>query len=834
MADAQVPKTVLRLLAAVAKAQARRALGSETLEAAAEALADTGQEHLARQVEQFFDTRDGEAALRAALANADRCVQRRLHDPDVHGYSIDKPLRDLPSLLEVLKRLPQETHEDALEEAVRAVIARDWTHLTAEQQDAAARVYVQCLRRALIQVAEQRAQVVARAVLRVDERTRRMEERQKALEALIREQFDNLLDVITREDGKQQQRPDTSGLHWVPNLPEHYISREEFLEPLREALLSREAARVGIVGVRGMGGIGKTVLAIALARDPQVQDAFPDGIFWITLGRDLTDEDIIARQEALARALSHRRERFRTPLQGRMILYTLFEGRTALLILDDVWRAEDAEHFTVVSGDSRILITSRNEDALRALGADVHSLNVLTEEQALRLLADWAGREVHELPQKVAREVARECGYLPLALAMVGSFVRLNPESWSRALRRLRNADLEKLRREFPDYPYENLLVALEVSVEALPDHERERYLDLAVFPEDEPIPLAALEAYWQPLGLDEDDVADLAAALVDRSLAQWEDRGALRLHDLQHDYVRVRCGDKVALHRRFLTAYARARLVPSGDGRDEGIFPWHTLPADDPYMWDHLVYHYIAARWWEGLYRLLTSFDYLEARVRATSVYDLEADYRRALATWEGPEEQRRVLAAFEEQVRLQSPYIARAPEYLFPTLYNHLTWLDAPDGPLHTLCEGARGRRHTWLRMVQDPRPAPPPWLRSLEGHTGDVNAVAVTPDGRHVLSASDDGTVKVWDLATGQLLRSLEGHTRAVLAVAVTPDGRHVLSASSDRTLRLWNLETGESQVLFWNDAPLLCVAISEDGKYVVCGDTEGRVWIFEWMR
>jgi WD40 repeat protein len=75
----------------------------------------------------------------------------------------------------------------------------------------------------------------------------------------------------------------------------------------------------------------------------------------------------------------------------------------------------------------------------------------------------------------------------------------------------------------------------------------------------------------------------------------------------------------------------------------------------------------------------------------------------------------------------------------------------------------------------------------LRSLEGHTDWVNAVAVSPDGRFIVSgSSDDRTVKVWELESGRLLRSLEGHTDWVWAVAVSPDGRFIVSGSS-RTAR-----------------------------------------------
>ncbi len=74
--------------------------------------------------------------------------------------------------------------------------------------------------------------------------------------------------------------------------------------------------------------------------------------------------------------------------------------------------------------------------------------------------------------------------------------------------------------------------------------------------------------------------------------------------------------------------------------------------------------------------------------------------------------------------------------------------------------------------------------------------VSAVAVTPDGRHVVSGSEDNTLRVWDLASGETVRTLSGHTDAVMAVAVTPDGRQAVSGSGDKTLRVWDLASGET--------------------------------------
>ncbi len=616
----------------------------------------------------------------------------------------------------------------------------------------------------------------------------------------------------------------------VPELPRHFVPRERDLAGVRRMLLDPGQGTVAIVGVRGMGGIGKTVLAAALVRDPQVRAAFPDGIVWVPLGREA---DVVARQMALASFFTGRQDVvYRDPGHGRMLLRPLLEDKAVLVVLDDVWRFEDADAFRVLGEKGRLLITTRNQRVLERLEARVCSLDVLSEDEALRLLADWAGQPVEELPPE-ARQVAKECGYLPLALAMVGALVRRNPESWARALRWLQKADLEKLRSLFPDFPHENLMVALDVSVEALAEGIRERYLDLAVFPEEVPIPRATLNVFWAPLGLDEDDVFDLAEEFVDRSLARWadEEKTALVLHDLQHDYVRAMRKERLPeLHRRLLRAYAAKLGAPD---YPEAPAPWHRLDPGDPYIWDHLVHHHIRAGWWDALYRLLTDFDFLEARCRATSPYDLEGDYRRALASWpEGKEEQKRILAAFEERVRLEASRIAQAVEWLFPALYNYLVWYDGPKGLLKELCEKAAAGRRNWLRSLQDPRPQPPLWLRSLEGHTRPVDGVAVTPDGRYVISGSSDRTVKIWDIESGQLLRSLRGHTAPVRAVAVTPDGRYVISSSSDRTVKIWSLETGQLlRGLEGHTAPVRAVVVTPDGHYVISGSSDRIVKIWD---
>ena len=672
--------------------------------------------------------------------------------------------------------------------------------------------------------------------------------------------FQQLLESIRERRGvvaPSEARPPYNN---APALPDNFVDRPEILGRLRDALFEDARHRnIALTALEGMGGIGKTVLAAALCHDEVVQDAYPDGIFWFTIGREsrLRFDERVEAVPGLKQLLGAYSGEEACIAQYRNAL----RDKAALIVLDDVWHSGDIEPFRTESPRSRLLVTTRDAGIAPSFGARAFTAELPADAEAREVLANWAGLAGGALPPQ-AEDVIRECKRLPLALAMIGAQLRGKPVGyWDIVLGHLRRADLAWITARFPE-PHTSLFRAIQVSVEALDVLVRARYFALAVLLEDMAAAPAVQQTLWR---VDEAEALETAERLVGLSLAQRDAAsGGIRLHDLQLDYVRAQFADREALELIHGAVRLSANVIEKEPRQFASqvvgrLLAWRDvagiqrfideISAGAPKPWLRLLHPALIPPG-TGLLRTL------EGHSEGVSGVAVTPDGRRAVsASWDGTLnvwdlDTGRELRTLEGHLGSVNG-VAVTPDWKRAVSASYDRTLKVWD--LETGCELRTLKGHSrsvygvavtpdWKRAVSASYDRTlKVWdletgceLRTLKGHSRSVNGAAVTPDGKRAVSASKDKTLKVWDLETGRALRTLEGHSDSVNGVAVTPDGKRAVSASDDNTLKVWDLETGrELRTLEGHSGAVYGVTLTPDGKRVVSasGDRTLKVWELE---
>jgi WD40 repeat protein/serine/threonine protein kinase len=133
---------------------------------------------------------------------------------------------------------------------------------------------------------------------------------------------------------------------------------------------------------------------------------------------------------------------------------------------------------------------------------------------------------------------------------------------------------------------------------------------------------------------------------------------------------------------------------------------------------------------------------------------------------------------------------------------------------------------------KPISEPKaPEPVGEVRRFEGHTDTIHRLSVSADGRQLLTASWDKTLRLWDVPSGHELLRCKGHDNQVHGVAFLPDGRRAISCSQDTSVRLWDLTNGRQiRAYSGHTQPVFQVAVSGDGRFILSGGAESTAFLW----
>ncbi|KDP23580.1 hypothetical protein JCGZ_23413 [Jatropha curcas] len=232
--------------------------------------------------------------------------------------------------------------------------------------------------------------------------------------------------------------------------PKDYEAFESRMLILNQMLEALKDVDVTMIGVYGMGGVGKTTLAKKLAK--QVEE---DGIFKVVVIATVTSNvDLKRIQQEIAEWLRFPLEAEVTAVRAALLCSRLKQEEKILVILDEVWAQMKLEDIGIPLGTEhkgcKILMTSRNLNVLHEMGTERNfKLQVLEDEEARQLFEKKVGTLKHSQIKPMTDEVAKRCAGLPISIVAVATALKNKGlEEWKDALERLKRSDADDMDKQ--------------------------------------------------------------------------------------------------------------------------------------------------------------------------------------------------------------------------------------------------------------------------------------------------------------------------------------------------------------------------------------------------
>jgi len=633
----------------------------------------------------------------------------------------------------------------------------------------------------------------------------------------------------------------------LPYLPNpQFTDPHQYLQKLHQELSTHQTIAVPhLQAVIGMGGIGKTQLAIEYAYS--YRQAYSGGIFWVqgADGVSLVREFVCL---APVIGISKKQDERDANIIKEVAEYLSEQGTQALLIIDNLQTLNRLSqqigetNITIETLKCSILFTTRLNCSERYSSV---KLDVLPQEQAILLLCHRLMCRIEGIPwrnvdlfsaDKIKATFSKEeyekaehivclLGCLPLAVIITGTCIAqqvLAPGKTQKILtdfyQRLKGigvfATLDGFLLSPEDLATKHdpiMKETIRLSYEMLTDSDYDQrakalFRIIPVFPEAISIRLDLLAI---AAGIEDENAWLSAQRLLNLSLVVDATDNILRIHPLIRQFAdelypsNEREEIFVQAMQNFIKKFAdpgyleqRARQLPLPQGLD-GI-------ADDFLL----------------LLNLISSTGFQPAcQQDVDSMSGQLSSLLRAFSI------ERRFLEGVLSGGRFET-----VPAFFYQQWQNRLfeeglVELSKSILPPDYLSSAI------WLKNKRQMKTTDPALVRIFSGHEGYVNSVSISADGKRLASGSDNETVRLWDTETGKEIQRFVGHEKLVRSVSLSADGKRLASGSDDKTVRLWDTETGkEIQRFVGHEELVSSVSLSADGKRLASGsgDKTVRLW------
>jgi WD40 repeat protein len=688
------------------------------------------------------------------------------------------------------------------------------------------------------------------------------------LESLVTQALYELTESLSR-DRASTSAPNKSAIWMAPPRIEDIIVRQSLMQSIVNELRrerTSDSRKSRVLLLEGPAGFGKTTLAAEVVRELHRLEAFPDGMLWVTVGRDINASQLLTKVNELATCISGESVCFSDLEFAGSYLGSVFGEAGFLIVIDDVWRLRDLEPFLRGGHHCARLVTTRVRRLIPSFPSIV--VDAMTSQESTALLS----RGIDNFPDEENfsnRLLALSCGW-PLLLALINSAVRRYVRrgvSAIEAVERVESALNARgpaaLDREGGVGRTATVRATIDGSLEMLAQREPrwlERYIELAIFPGDLDLPLHVLERYWADF-LAVDEAEQLCAELADLSLVQgfWMNPPHVRMHSVVLSYLRHRAGETVAMHGRLVETYRVS--LPIFGGQTE----WWSLAPDEEYIWRNLIRHMRAG---DATQRaeagaLATDLRWVAAKAQLFGVHVCNEDLELIASP---------PATLLRDSLSRLGHLLGRdAPTWALRGMLMTRLWFESTLEPL--VRTSVETFTHRWLKPLWPlPDQASGPFRQAIpvdtevtsvavsrsgswlliggkDGwvtiwqwssrliharvlhHSDGVTSVAISPDEKQFASSGPDGSINLWSMQSLTLMNTLSGHVGPVESVAYSGNGEWLASASWDRSVRLWNCRDGSARAVFTGHTDGVGkVSVSEEHGVTVSGgrDASVRIW------